>query len=387
VLGVFAAWQLLLMKALPGRSYSGPITARGNIPRYTANGLEAFFLTIACYLLLSTWGAGVWLPAAARFSPAILYEEYPRMVSFLSPAALVLCALLCIKGLALPSSSDCGSSGNWVQDFFWGTELYPRVLGWDVKQFTNCRAGMMLWALLPIAFGAHLEEKGACTLDYQVNLALQLVYVAKFFLWEEGYMSSMDIAHDRAGYYLCWGCLVWVPSIYVSHSYFLARTLSRAAEAQLPLPQAPLPLLASALVVGFLSILANFDADRQRQVVRAHWPAVTVWGSAPEVILARYSTDSGEVKQSVLLVSGWWGLARHWHYAPELLAALCWSLPAAAVASSISAAVLPLFYFFFLLVLLLDRAHRDDARCAHKYGKFFAQYKKRVPWLILPGIY
>ena len=21
----------------------------------------------------------------------------------------------------------------------------------------------------------------------------------------------MDIMHDRAGYYLCWGCLCWVP--------------------------------------------------------------------------------------------------------------------------------------------------------------------------------
>lgn len=23
-----------------------------------------------------------------------------------------------------------------------------------------------------------------------------------------GYMNSMDIQHDRAGFYLCWGCLV-----------------------------------------------------------------------------------------------------------------------------------------------------------------------------------
>jgi hypothetical protein len=45
------------------------------------------------------------------------------------------------------------------------------------------------------------------------------VYVFKFFLWETGYWSSMDIAHDRAGFYTQWGCLVscdlvalWLPS-------------------------------------------------------------------------------------------------------------------------------------------------------------------------------
>ena len=27
--------------------------------------------------------------------------------------------------------------------------------------------------------------------------------------------------HDRAGYYICWGCLVWVPSVYTSPALFL----------------------------------------------------------------------------------------------------------------------------------------------------------------------
>ncbi|RYY32672.1 hypothetical protein EON62_05075, partial [archaeon] len=38
-----------------------------------------------------------------------------------------------------------------------------------------------------------------------IRLALQ------FFWWETGYLASIDIMHDRAGYYICWGCLVWVP--------------------------------------------------------------------------------------------------------------------------------------------------------------------------------
>ena len=41
-------------------------------------------------------------------------------------------------------------------------------------------------------------------------MALQLVYITKFFIWETGYFCTIDIMHDRAGYYICWGCLAWL---------------------------------------------------------------------------------------------------------------------------------------------------------------------------------
>ncbi len=48
----------------------------------------------------------------------------------------------------MPSTPDAGSTGSALFDYFWGTELYPRVghwlwsIGWDIKQFTNCRCGV-----------------------------------------------------------------------------------------------------------------------------------------------------------------------------------------------------------------------------------------------------
>ena len=35
----------------------------------------------------------------------------------------------------------------------------------------------------------------------------------KFFYWEIGYMRSIDIIMDRAGFYETWGCLTFVPSV------------------------------------------------------------------------------------------------------------------------------------------------------------------------------
>ncbi|KAL0815328.1 hypothetical protein Bca101_071772 [Brassica carinata] len=89
-------------------------------------------------------------------------------------------------------------------------ELYPRIgKNFDIKVFTNCRFGMMSWAVLAVTYCIkQYEINGRVSDSMLVNTILMLVYVTKFFGWEAGYWNSMDIAHDRAGFYICWGCLV-----------------------------------------------------------------------------------------------------------------------------------------------------------------------------------
>ncbi len=65
---------------------------------------------------------------------------------------------------------------------------------------------------------------------------------------------------------------------------------------------------------------------------------------------------------------------------PEILAAVAWSAPAGV------ASALPYVYCVFLTILLFDRAFRDDARCAAKYGKFWVMYKTLVPFKVIPGV-
>jgi len=73
--------------------------------------------------------------------------------------------------------------------------------------------------------------------------------------WETGYWCTMDIAHDRAGYYLCWGCLVWVPAVYTSPALFLVSHPVRWGA----------PAAAAIAAAGAASIYINYDSDRQRQ--------------------------------------------------------------------------------------------------------------------------
>ncbi|KAF2610929.1 hypothetical protein F2Q70_00013698 [Brassica cretica] len=135
------------------------------------------------------------------------------------------------------------------------------------------------------------------------------------------------------------------------------------------------------LVAGCLCIYINYDCDRQRQEFRRTNGKCSVWGKAPSKIVATYTTTAGETKTSLLLTSGWWGLARHFHYVPEISSAFFWTVPA------LFNNFLPYFYVIFLTILLFDRAKRDDDRCRSKYGKYWKLYCEKVKYRIIPGIY
>ncbi len=366
LIGIYAAVELLLMRVLPGARFEGPVTPTGNVPVYKANGVAAFATTMILFVGLSSWGVGL-------FPASIIYDNFGDILGALNIFSLFFCLGLYLKGRYAPSTSDHGLSGNFIFDYYWGTELYPQVLGWHVKMFTNCRFGMMGWPLIILSFAAGQAEPtqhGAISNSMIVAVAIQLVYIAKFFWWETGYLRSLDIMHDRAGFYICWGCLVWVPGIYTASTAYLVQH-----PRDLPLPVAIL-----IFVLGVISIFINYMADEQRQRVRATNGKTTVWGKPPKILIGHYMTEKGEKKESLLLASGWWGIARHFHYVPEILGAFFWCLPA------MFDNLLAYFYVIFLTALLTDRAFRDDNRCAAKYGKDWDEYRKLVPYKIVPGV-
>jgi len=245
-------------------------------------------------------------------------------------------------------------------------------LWWDVKQFTNCRFGMISWPILILSYALKQKELyGGISNSMMISVAIQLVYITKFFIWESGYMSSFDIMHDRAGFYLCWGCMNWLPCIYTSHTMYLVQHPN----------QLDTVTALTFLGLGLLSVAINYDADRQRQHFRLKEGKTTVWGKKPKFIVAKYKTEKGHLKTSLLLMSGYWGLSRHFHYLPEVLASFFWSVPALFEAEA------PYFYVIYLALLLFDRAYRDEARCSHKYGKYWTQYCKEVPYRIVPWLF
>ena len=142
-----------------------------------------------------------------------------------------------------------------------------------------------------------------------------------------------------------------------------------------------LPLTSALILMGVAAIYINYDADHQKEIVRNKQGKCSLWGKKVDVIMATYRTSEGLERTNLLLASGWWGVSRHFHYIPELTVAFCWSVPA------LFDSVLAYFGFVFLFVLLVHRSIRDDKRCLEKYGSSWLQYRKKVPYKIVPFVF
>ena len=59
--------------------------------------------------------------------------------------------------------------------------------------------------------------------------------------------------HDRAGFYLLWGCSVWIPTLYVSPSVYILHHPNSV----------PAWVSAAALIGGVIFVYINYDADDQ----------------------------------------------------------------------------------------------------------------------------
>lgn len=360
-----SAWAVVTMKLLPGKQVEGPVTPKGNIPVYTDNGFTYYLLTMLLMVIIEV------TLQSLGMSVSIIYDRFGDILATLNIFSFLFCAVLYVKGFTSPSSTDSGSSGNIIFDYYWGMELYPRIFGIDIKMFTNCRFGMMFWALFSTI---------CCIKNYQlygfvdsniISTALQLVYITKFFWWEAGYLRTIDIMLDRAGFYICWGCLVFVPGFYTVVSMYMANHPVHLGTTK----------AVCIFLTGLLCILINYMADMQKQEVRGTNGNCLVWGKKPELIRASYSLENGEKKESILLVSGWWGISRHFHYVPEISLAVCWSVPA------LFNNFMPYVYVTHLFILLTHRSYRDDDKCSKKYGPFWDEYRRKVPNRIIPYIF
>mmetsp|Transcript_38076 Transcript_38076/g.151154 ORF Transcript_38076/g.151154 Transcript_38076/m.151154 type:complete len:441 (-) Transcript_38076:239-1561(-) len=368
MLACFMAFELVLLLGLPGKKYDGPKTIMGHVPKYRDTGLTAYIITLlTAYLISEQLG---W------FNLAKVYDYYLAAIVEMNLFALVFCLFLYIKGRTFPSSVDNHFDGIFVADYYRGIELYPRIgKHFDIKMFTNCRFGMMTWPLLPLCFAAKQRELyGEISNSMWLSVALQLIYCAKFFYWERGYMGTTDIMHDRGGYYICWGCLCYLPSTYTVHTLFLTKYPYNYSA----------PVAALIFIAGVLCIFVNYWADYQRMKVRETDGDCKIWGKKAEIIRAEYTeTRDGkrEKKKSILLCSGFWGVTRHFHYVPEILASVFWACPIG------HGLILPYFYVIFLTLLLFHRAGRDDRKCSGKYGSYWTEYCKKVPYRIIPYVY
>ena len=177
--------------------------------------------------------------------------------------------------------------------------------------FTAYRQRNFSWAF------RQYQSWGYVTQPMLIVIALQMLYVVDFFCNEEWYTHTVDISHDHFGFMLAWGDTAFLPAFYTLQAQYLSRHHGVASTTQ------NLALLG----LGMMSYVAFRAANHQRHRVRQQYvagvSAPIVWGRPATLVHCEYFTANNQKHQTVLLASGWWGVARHINYLADLLQAGC----------------------------------------------------------------
>ncbi|KAJ7795017.1 7-dehydrocholesterol reductase [Mycena olivaceomarginata] len=339
--GIWVVFQATLFVALPGTPRYGDTTPAGNRLLYKINGLLVYILGTLC----SLWDAD------------IVAKQWTGLMVAASSYGTVLAVVVYVKAHVSPSHpSDRKFSGSLFHDFFAGIELNPRFGNLDLKLFNIGRVGMTAWTIY--------QKFGYVSNGMIVVNILQNLYIMDFFYQEGWYVRTIDIAHDHFGFYLAWGGAAWIPSMYTLQAQYLAHYPVNLTRTE-------------ALIIVLVGIFGYwmFRASNEQRTVARHTAGnCVIWGKKEVVITAHYTTSDGKLHTSLLLCSGFWGIARHFNYIADLVLSFAMN-------------VLPYVYFVQMVVLLVHRSIRDEHKCSKKYGKDWELYKGRVPYALIPGVY
>ena len=350
-IGVYLVITLLHL-AVPARAVDGyVIDPATNRPyRYRLNGLAVYFVTIALWALACSSKLLAW-----DFFWTTRWEGLAGA-----------CTLGLVFTLAVVFTAPRSGKG-LVADLFLGRVWNPQWLGHrlDAKMWLYLAGATMLglnlysfamhhWLLYP-----HDPSPGV-----MLYVGLFSFFLCEYLFFERVHLYTYDFFAERVGFKLGWGCLVFYP-------YFYGVGLWSTAD--LPNPHPPASLLALAAVLFFAGWTLARGANMQKYSFKRDAGASFLGLFAPEAL------SDGDNK---LLVSGFWGAARHVNYLGELLMASGLTL-----SLGYPGDIAPWLYPLYYMALLIPRQIDDDRRCAEKYGTLWSQYVKRVPWRIVPGVY
>ncbi|OAQ61204.1 delta(14)-sterol reductase [Pochonia chlamydosporia 170] len=394
--------NLILYRALPATEVEGTVLSSGGRLKYRFNTFYSNTATLAA-LAAGTAAQGAEFPVWVFIS-----ENYLQILTACIGIAYAIATFVYVRSFSVKAGNKQlrelaagGHSGNLLYDWFIGRELNPRVtiplIGEvDLKEWCELRPGMMGWIILNCSWCAQQYRNFGYVTDSIICITVvQALYIVDSWWFEPAILTTMDITTDGFGMMLAFGDLVWVPFVYSMQTRYLSVH---------PLSLGPVGLAGtvSLIVLGFYIFRS---ANSQKNAFRTN-------PKDPGVAHLKYiETKTG----SKLLISGWWGIARHINYLGDWIQSWPYSLPtglagyqilaASAGAASEGAYIMkdgrqiiqgvargwgmPITYFYivYFAVLLIHRDRRDDEKCHRKYGEDWEEYKKIVRWRIVPGIY
>jgi delta14-sterol reductase len=355
--GFFAPWAvdlvvLALHAVVPARRVAGYVRGADGKPLcYRLNGLRVLGVVLALY-------------AAAGLSGLIRWDFFwaHRWEGLAGACTLGLLFTLAIVLGAPPTGRSLAA------ELYLGRRENPQWLRRngavlvDAKMYLYLIGAVQL-ELNVLSFAAH-QALSHVSPNVLVYATLFTFFVCEYLFFEEVHLYTYDFFAERVGFKLGWGCLAFYP-------YFYCVGLWSVADR--PDPHTPVALVAFSVLVFFAGWVLSRGANLQKFLFKTRPEAKLLGLLAPEAV------SDGEHR---LLCSGFWRLSRHINYLGEiamavgLTLALGWPLDP-----------WPWLYPLYYIALLLPRQADDDRRCAKKYGALWAEYCRRVPARIIPGVY
>ena len=355
----------LLDVYIPGNEKFGIKLRDGSKLKYNINGLQlvSLLLIIICsrfYLL------GVNLPELN-----FLYDNFLNLMFTTWEFSILLSFFVYFTSFIPLRNKNGNGNGNYERilsvngnsknilfDWFIGRELNPRIGDWDIKLFCELRPGLLLWFLLNLScLQRQFQKIGYITNSMILVNLLQFIYIIDGVLNEEGCLTMVDITTDGFGFMLAFGDLCWVPFCYCLQARYL--TLK-----EINLTNFEMLIIILLMIIGFYIFKASNNEKNN-------------FRSGKLSNLKSIKTERG----TKLLIEGWWGISQHINYFGDMIIALSWCLPTK------FNTILTYFYVIYFTSLLIHRQIRDDEKCFKKYGNSWIEYKKKVPYKIIPYVY
>lgn len=356
-LGFFAPWLisasvLVLSLILPARRVTGYARdeTTGEPIHYRLNGLLVFAVSVGLWFWAGHSGLMPWdWLWIHRWSGAI--------------GACALGVLLSVMVMLGAPKRE----GSWLAQFYLGRRTNPSLFRGrvDAKMYLYV-IGAVYLELNLLSFGAHhhLSFPEDPSPGVFLYFALFTWFLCDYLLFERVHLYTYDLFAERVGFKLLWGCLAAYPFFY---------GVGLWAVADLPNPHSPTWLLVISALVFFVGWILARGSNMQKFYFKRDPEGVFLGLMKPEVI------SDGERR---VLCSGFWGVARHVNYLGEVLMATGLAL-SLGWPSEMGPWLYPLYYAIFLPT----RERDDDRRCAERYGRLWEEYRRRVPWRIVPKVY
>ncbi|KAK3986440.1 ergosterol biosynthesis ERG4/ERG24 [Cladorrhinum sp. PSN332] len=397
----FYLFSAILYRILPATESVGTTLRNGGRLKYRFNAFSSTMATLAiCAAGTVAQGADfpVW---------PFITDNYVQILTANIVISYALATFVYIRSFSVkPGNPEFrelaagGVSGNILYDWFIGRELNPRVtlplIGEiDIKEWMELRPGMVSYILLNCAFIAkQYRLYGYITDSIVFVAAIQTFYVLDGQYMEPAILTTMDITTDGFGFMLSFGDLVWVPFLYSQQTRYLAVH---------PQELGPWGLAGVGAVLAASFAIFRLS-NSQKNAFRTN-------PNDPKLAHLKYMETKAGTR---LLISGWWGIARHINYFGDWMQAWPYSLPTGLAGYTIISAgskavqgatrmldgrqvisgeakgwgiIFTYMYVLYFAILLIHRDRRDDEKCAKKYGEDWEKYKKIVRWRIIPYIY